>query len=201
MPTDPSSVVTVTPRVARRASSAPNRWASVRPPSSMWTAQPRSRSRSARLNSGAPAAPSPTSTQVTASFGSANGRPSGPTTPRPVPAGAVASHRVAGSVAVSTISTVPPYAPVARTRWIGRVTRVTRSDSGPPTDRATTLPGRNRSATPGATRVRWWCAPTRLTLSTSPVTWTAPVCPRLHPRLRHRPASSRWTRAGQPAPS
>ena len=47
------------------------------------TAQSRSRSRSASGKSGAAAYPSPTSTQLTGSFGSANGRPSGPVTVEP----------------------------------------------------------------------------------------------------------------------
>ena len=94
--------------VALGCASAPNRPASVPAPSSMCTTQSRSRSRSARENSGALAQPCATSTQVTGSLGSANGRPSGPTTSTGVPGAAAASQLVPASVASKTHSTVPP---------------------------------------------------------------------------------------------
>jgi hypothetical protein len=52
-PTDPSSVRTVTDCAERRASSTPNRRASVAAPRTMCTPQPRSLSRSASANMGA----------------------------------------------------------------------------------------------------------------------------------------------------
>ncbi len=74
----------------------------------MCTGQPRSRSRSASGNSAALAHPSATSTQGTASLGSAKGRPRGPTTSTGVPAAVDASQVVAASVTSKTTSTVPP---------------------------------------------------------------------------------------------
>ena len=71
-------MTTVTARAERRASRAESRCASSAPATTRVTAQPRSRSRSASGKSGAAAYPSPTSRQPTGSWGSENGRPSGP---------------------------------------------------------------------------------------------------------------------------
>ena len=92
----------------RRASSAPNRWASSAAAEEQVTAQPRSRSRSASGNSGAAAYPSPTRTQRAGSFGSANGRPSGPVTSTGVRPASAASQRVPGPPGSTTSSSVAP---------------------------------------------------------------------------------------------
>jgi hypothetical protein len=73
----------------------------------------------------------------TASFGSANGRPSGPITSIGSCGRRSASHRVPAPWAAKTISTVPPWTPVSRTRYTENARRSSIDDCSPPTASAT----------------------------------------------------------------
>ena len=108
VPSEPSWVVIVALRAMRRARSAPNTWSALSAPSRKSTWQPRSRSRSASGNSPVLPAPAPTSRQLADSRGTGNGRPSGPTASSMSRLRSWASHRVPGSLAANTNSTVPP---------------------------------------------------------------------------------------------
>ena len=107
-PSVPSSVVIETCVEMRLASSAPNSRPSVAAPSTKSTRQPRPRSCSASVNSGALPYPPPTRVAVTGSRGRANGRPSGPTTSTGSCARRPASQAVPFPWTEKTISTVPP---------------------------------------------------------------------------------------------
>ncbi len=122
----------------------------------MSTRQPRARSCSDRVNSGAAPYPPATSTQATGWRGSVNGRPSGPITSSLSPRRRSASHRVPVPWTANTISTVPPAGPAAVARWMENARRSSIPEPSPPTAIATKCPGLVASGMPGASRVMWW---------------------------------------------
>ena len=162
-PTEPSPVTTVTRGRSGVPPAAESRCASSAAASSRCTTQPRSRSRSASGNSGPRRSPRPTSRHVTGSLGSANGRPSGPVTATPrsrrqrprsqrgADADRLVDHDLDGGAVAAGRA--------RRGGSTGRVERGAQPVGAPPARRRRPprrCPGRKRSATPGATRVRCW---------------------------------------------
>ena len=170
-PTEPSPVTTVTARAERRASRAESRWASSGPGDHQGDA--RSRARGAARPAGTAAPPRARDRRARSSPAPWAARTAGPAARSPragARRAAPASQRVPGAdhldddlegqpVAAGRRDPVHPErpAPQAHRAAVAAVA---------PTESATKVPGRNRSAMPGATRVRWWKAPTLRLAST-----------------------------------
>src|SRR6266508_1983630 len=131
-PVEPSSVVITAVRPSRLASIALNSRSLVEAPTTKSTRQPRTRSSSARKNSGTTAYPQSTSRHEHGSSGSEKGRPSGPITSTLSWGRSSERTSVPGPTTSKTISSVPKPGPWRSTRWIekGRRSRKGRSVPG-----------------------------------------------------------------------
>src|SRR6266511_1397021 len=110
-PVEPSSVVITVVRPSRLASIALNSRSLVEAPTTKSTRQPRTRSSSARKNSGATPYPPPTSRHEHGSSGSEKGRPSGPITSTLSWGRSSERTSVPGPTTSKTISSVPKPRP------------------------------------------------------------------------------------------